>query len=167
MITATRKHQICCGHRVFGHEGKCKDLHGHNYTFEMTLAAKNGLDEIGRVIDFSMIKFILCKWLEVNWDHKTLFHRDDPLYWSMITRLKDVCNVNALVSLPVNPTAENLAKYFVEDISCGLLLNTDVELIKCVVWETDKCCATYTKEEIKVNAEDTVGAGRRNMGKEK
>lgn len=28
---AHRYHDICMGHRVVGHEGKCRHLHGHNY----------------------------------------------------------------------------------------------------------------------------------------
>src|SRR5690606_40371968 len=55
MILAERYHDISCGHRVVGHEGKCRFLHGHNYRIHFTVAADQ-LDEIGRVVDFSVIK---------------------------------------------------------------------------------------------------------------
>ena len=67
-ITAERYHDISCGHRVVGHEGKCKNLHGHNYRFHFSIEA-NTLDNVGRVIDFSIIKqvlmFVLCFFFHV------------------------------------------------------------------------------------------------------
>ena len=38
MITATRRIQFAAGHRVFGHEGKCRYLHGHNFIAFVTAA---------------------------------------------------------------------------------------------------------------------------------
>ena len=70
-ITATRYHDISCGHRVSGHESKCQFLHGHNYRFHFTVEGSK-LDALGRVMDFGVIKSILCEWLEENWDHKFL-----------------------------------------------------------------------------------------------
>src|SRR4051794_11723126 len=62
----TRKHEIHCGHRVCGHEGKCRNLHGHAYVIHFTCEAE-GLDHLGRVIDFGLIKSLLCRWLEDTW----------------------------------------------------------------------------------------------------
>src|SRR5262249_22784820 len=55
MITATRRIQFAAGHRVFGHEGKCRYLHGHNFVALVTAAADD-LDAVGRVIDFGVLK---------------------------------------------------------------------------------------------------------------
>ena len=54
MITCTRRIQFCAGHRVMGHEGKCRNLHGHNYVVFVTAQADE-LDSVGRVIDFSVL----------------------------------------------------------------------------------------------------------------
>ena len=35
-----RSHEICAGHRVVGHESKCRMLHGHNYVFHFHVAPK-------------------------------------------------------------------------------------------------------------------------------
>ncbi len=51
MIFAERYHDISCGHRVCGHENKCKHLHGHNYRIHFKVSGQ-GLDDIGRVLDF-------------------------------------------------------------------------------------------------------------------
>ncbi|MCE2713605.1 MAG: 6-carboxytetrahydropterin synthase, partial [Cryomorphaceae bacterium] len=101
-ITATRFHDFCAGHRVLGHENKCRHLHGHNYRVHFTIQAIDGLDSIGRVLDFSVIKTLLCDWLELNWDHKTLLYREDPL----VKELQKI-TPDDIVTVPFNPTAEN------------------------------------------------------------
>ena len=76
-----RYHDISCGHRVYGHEGKCRHLHGHNYRVHFTCVAESGqLDTLGRVIDFGEIKSRLCMWLEDNWDHHFLMGTEDQCW---------------------------------------------------------------------------------------
>ena len=76
MWTASRYHDFSTGHRVYGHENKCAHAHGHNYRVHFHCAG--GLDNVGRVIDFSVIKDKLCNWLEDNWDHKFILWEKDP-----------------------------------------------------------------------------------------
>ena len=71
MITAERYHDISMGHRVVGHENKCRHLHGHNYRIHFVCEASS-LDALGRVIDFGEINDRLCEWLEEHWDHRTI-----------------------------------------------------------------------------------------------
>lgn len=130
-ISAVRYHDICMGHRVVGHEGKCKNLHGHNYRFTFHCVAKS-LDSVGRVIDFSCIKSTLCQWLEDNWDHKMLLWENDP----SLHQLERIDNT--VVCFPYNPTAENIGKYLLESIA-PTLLPDGVVLEKVVVEETRKC----------------------------
>jgi 6-pyruvoyltetrahydropterin/6-carboxytetrahydropterin synthase len=141
--TAKRYHDISCGHRVHGHEGKCANLHGHNYRIFFTCAAfktDEELDNVGRVIDFSVIKQKLCMWLEDNWDHKMLMWEKDPL--AECVKLLDP----TVVIVSFNPTAENIAMYLVEVVGPELLGNTGVYLKHCEVEETRKCAATYEVE---------------------
>ena len=151
MITATRTHEIACGHRVYGHESKCSQLHGHNYRFELTVAADE-LDALGRVIDFGVIKSLLCGWLEDHWDHKTLLWTQDPLWMTMkqwaltLTGREQSQALSAVVCLPVNPTAENIAAHFGADVAPALLAGTVVRCVKVVVWETSKCSAAWVAE---------------------
>jgi len=112
----------------------------------LTLAPKNELDALGRVIDFSIIKVILCDWLENNWDHKMLLWNDDPLLWQL-KKFTPTVQFDSVIGLPCNPTVENIAEYFVENIAPGLLIHTDVQLVSVVLWETGKCSTTYTMKE--------------------
>ncbi len=137
MITATRFHDFCAGHRVAGHENKCAHLHGHNYRIHFTIAARQ-LDSIGRVMDFSVIKSKLCEWLEDNWDHKMILWEHDPL----LPNLKDLVP-DDIVSVPFNPTAENMAEYLCNVVAIDQLAGTGCVLIKCEIEETRKCKASY------------------------
>lgn len=134
-VTAERYHDLSCGHRVFGHEGKCAHLHGHNYRVTFTCAAEK-LDAVGRVIDFAVIKDKLCQWLELYWDHRFLvFDQDD---WAHTLQLLDPTGA---VVVPFNPTAENMAEYLLLIVGPLQLRGTGVKLIGVRVEETRKCAA--------------------------
>lgn len=137
MITATRYHDISCGHRVVGHGGKCALLHGHNYRIHFTVRAVEALDSVGRVLDFSVIKHLLCGWLEVAWDHKTLLWVEDPVWQAIEPHLPH----GSIVLVPFNPTAENIAEYLLK-IMGPKRLPEGVKLIRVQVDETRKCSAT-------------------------
>ena len=78
-IQAARKFHFCTGHRVFGHESKCANMHGHNYILWVHVEA-NELDSLGRVIDFSVLKEKIDPWLQEMWDHTFLiFDQDSEL----------------------------------------------------------------------------------------
>lgn len=136
IITATRLHDFSYGHRVCGHENKCAHLHGHNGRITFVCTAEK-LDTVGRVLDFSEIKSSLCEWLEQVWDHKFLIFENDPLKTVLVQ--SDPAGV---VSVPFNPTAENMAIYLLNVIGPQQLEGTGVRLIKVVVEETRKCSAS-------------------------
>lgn len=138
---AERYHDISCGHRVFGHESKCKHLHGHNYRVTFTCDA-NALDDVGRVIDFSAIKSRLCMWLEDAWDHKFLFWEKDPFALTFSSFDPD-----GVVLVPFNPTAENMAQYLLQVVGPLQLEGTGVRLLSVKVEETRKCSATATRDD--------------------
>lgn len=132
--TADRYHDISCGHRVVGHEGKCRLFHGHNYRVHFVIDAPM-LDSVGRKLDFSVIKDRLCMWLEDNWDHRFLMWEKDPALGAMWAI------DNSIVELPFNPTAENMAEYLLLVIGPQQLLGTAAQLISVRVEETRKCAA--------------------------
>lgn len=136
MITVERYHDISTGHRVYGHEGKCAHLHGHNYRIHFKVSGEK--DSVGRVLDFSLIKSKLCMWLEKNWDHKFLLWKDDPAVAQVFA-----VDPEGLVLAPFNPTAENMAQYLVEVIGPEQLEGTGCKLIEVKIEETAKCSASY------------------------
>lgn len=137
MTTAERYHDISVGHKVTGHENKCRFLHGHNYRIHFKIGSDQ-LDSIGRVLDFSVIKEKLCMWLENNFDHKFLIWKNDPLVSDLIK-----IDSESIVIVPFNPTAENIAQYLVNEIAPIQLEGSGCRLIECRVEETRKCSATF------------------------
>jgi 6-pyruvoyltetrahydropterin/6-carboxytetrahydropterin synthase len=135
-LTVSRYHDISCGHRVAGHESKCRHLHGHNYRITFTCEAE-ALDALGRVIDFSEIKSKLCEWLESNWDHRFLVFADDPLRKKL-----EAVDSDSIVAVPFNPTAENMADFLLRMVGPSLLYETQVRLARVEVEETRKCSAS-------------------------
>ena len=140
MQTADRFHDWSAGHRVYQHESRCSMLHGHNYRTHFVISAPK-LDSIGRVLDFSVIKNLLCQFLEDEWDHRFLIWREDP--WALA-----LCAIDpkGVVVVPFNPTAENLAQYLCEVIGPERLAGTGAELISVRIEETRKCAASFIRE---------------------
>lgn len=156
---ASRYHDISCGHRVVGHENKCRHLHGHNYRIHFHCQADVGvesLDKIGRVIDFGEIKSRLCMWVENNWDHKFLAWEYDSVMRSAQSALQQLEHVSqehnnseqtfyeSIVWTPFNPTAENMAEYLVTVVGPEQLAGTGIKLVEVVIEETAKCHASFS-----------------------
>jgi 6-pyruvoyltetrahydropterin/6-carboxytetrahydropterin synthase len=137
-ITITRRLEFDAGHRVVNHESKCATLHGHRYVVEIVATAPN-LDGIGRVIDFSVLKQKIGKWLDDNWDHTCVLYKEDTE------------TIQALFKLPRakdpfvtdwNPTAENMAAFLLREVCPRELEGTGVTVTEVIVWETPNCRAT-------------------------
>lgn len=152
--TAERYHDISTGHRVVGHENKCRHLHGHNYRIHFVCQAQQGvesLDKVGRVIDFGVIKEKLCMWVENNWDHKFLAWEHDTMIKALYhtgapgnMEFKDAQMFQeSIVFVPFNPTAENMAQHLVEVIGPQQLAGTGVTLVSVRIEETAKCSASF------------------------
>lgn len=148
-ISVSRYHDFSYGHRVTGHEGKCCNLHGHNGRVTFTCAAIDHLDHVGRVIDFGVIKDTLCNWVEENWDHNFLLWEQDPKHAQLFELFPE-----SIVSVPFNPTAENMADFLLLTIGPRLLKGKGVELLSVKMEETRKCSATSSKSPLYLTADE-------------
>lgn len=136
MVTITRRLEFDAAHRVLGHEGKCRFLHGHRYRVELTVKATE-LDSLGRVIDFGVIKEKVGGWIDDYLDHNLLLNRDDP----QLSHLQKTEERLPYV-MQGNPTAENIAKEICEKAVSLLPLELTVTNVR--VFETPNCYADYT-----------------------
>jgi len=150
MYAITRRLEFDAGHRVLNHEGKCKNLHGHRYVVDVTVSSF-GLDDLGRVVDFSVIKAKLGTWIDDMLDHNMLLHPDDPLLNQPAIDFDTPLEVaEALVGrapyvMPAdiaNPTAENIA-HLLYDVAVELLTTSGLMIESVRVWETPNCYADY------------------------
>ena len=123
MFEVTVSAGFSSGHYLRNYQGKCENPHGHNYKVLVTLQGET-LDEAGLLLDFKLLKQVLRPVVEYL-DHQ------------MINELKpfDV----------VNPSAENLAKYFYDETAKQMLEMTAgrVRVKDCTMYETDTSFATY------------------------
>jgi 6-pyruvoyltetrahydropterin/6-carboxytetrahydropterin synthase len=124
MFEVSVEETFAAGHALRGYRGKCENVHGHNYRVRAIVAGE-ALDAAGLLVDFVDLKQILRAIIE-NLDHR--FLNDVPPFDTM------------------NPTAENMAQYFHQEMSRrldGAGRPNPVRVAEVKVWETDTATATY------------------------
>ena len=159
-ITVVRQVKFCAGHRLLGHEGKCANLHGHNYTAQFYVTG-NETDELGRVVDFAVINKLFKGWIDENWDHGMLVWDQDQEAITAVSAMSK----NRLFCMPYNPTAENMAKYLLCEVAPDLVKQIDdydVSVTKVVIRETENSAAIVSSnpsspDGISVEAISTAG----------
>jgi 6-pyruvoyltetrahydropterin/6-carboxytetrahydropterin synthase len=109
-------------HSLRNYPGDCSRLHGHNWGVEV-MVYSNKLDEKGIAIDFR----------EIKKQTKVVVKRLDHQY------LNEIKPFNVL-----NPTAENIAKYFFDEVG-SLINNQDVGVKEVTIWETPRASVTYSE----------------------
>ena len=122
MFQVSVEETFSAGHALRGYHGKCENPHGHNYKVRI-LVEGPGLDSTGLLCDFTHLKGVLREIIG-GVDHR--FLNDQPPF--------DV----------VNPSAENLARFFYDQTSSRLReLPEEARIAAVTVWETDVTSATY------------------------
>jgi len=112
---------FAAGHALRNYHGKCENVHGHNYRVEVTVQGE-ALDSAGLLVDFVELKRLMNGVID-RLDHQFL---------------NEVAPFDVL-----NPSAENLAKYFWDEISRDLHAPTPVRVSEVKIWETDTSIAVY------------------------
>jgi 6-pyruvoyltetrahydropterin/6-carboxytetrahydropterin synthase len=123
MFEVTVQAEFSSGHYLREYYGKCENPHGHNYRVRVTLIGPQ-LDESGLLLDFKLLKQVLRPTVDYL-DHQ------------MINDLEPFTTIN--------PSAENLARFFFERTSSQLHEMTQgrVRVRDCVVFETETSFARY------------------------
>lgn len=148
MPLIVQRFEFDAGHRVLGHAGKCRHLHGHRYVAEVLIGAVE-LDDLSMVMDFGKIKLLIGAWIDTNWDHNMILHPDDNLVrdgqFEPLIRdfLEDTYGGRYPYIMPANtnPTAEALARELY--LACDDLLTEPVNVLHVRLWETPNCSAVY------------------------
>jgi len=125
MFEVTVEDSFAAGHYLRNYRGKCENPHGHNYKIRVTLAG-NELDRAGLLLDFKDLRDVMK-------------HVIDRLDHQMINDIQPFTELN--------PSAENLAKYFYDETNDSLRSSTNGRVwVKTVtVFETDTTTATYSE----------------------
>lgn len=125
MFEVSVEETFSAGHALRGYRGKCENPHGHNYRVRVTVEGPK-LDSRGLLCDFTQLKQVIREIIG-GLDHQ--FMNDLEAFRT------------------VNPSAENLAKYFYDEVTKAM---KDVppggRVRDIVVWETDTASARYRPE---------------------
>lgn len=120
MFEVSVEYSFAAGHALRGYRGKCENVHGHNYKLQVSVAGEN-LNSIGLLMDFAELQ-------------------------SSIKKLADRLDHRFLNELPpfdqLNPSAENIAKYFCDGLQ-PLVQAQGLQMQAVTVWETDSTSATF------------------------
>ena len=122
MYEITVKHHFSGAHFLRGYRGKCENLHGHNWTVEVTLVGET-LDDNGILYDFCLLKDDISKIID-RLDHTLL--NDLPEFTSQ------------------NPSSELIAKFVFEKMNESIK-REGVTVSRVGVWESDSSHAVYHK----------------------
>jgi 6-pyruvoyltetrahydropterin/6-carboxytetrahydropterin synthase len=126
MFEVTVEDTFAAGHALRGYRGKCENPHGHNYKVRVRLAGET-LDGVGLLYDFKDLKGVMSE----------IIDRLDHQYLNDVEPFQEL-----------NPSAENLARYFYQEANHKLRAATDgrVRVKDVTVWETDTTTAKYFEE---------------------
>jgi 6-pyruvoyltetrahydropterin/6-carboxytetrahydropterin synthase len=120
MFEVAIDYSFSAGHALRDYKGKCENVHGHNYKVRVLVEGEN-VDSTGLLVDFIDLRQAVRKIVE-RLDHQFL---------------NDVAPFDQL-----NPSAENIALYFCQELQPSV--NQGGARVQAVtVWETDTSFATY------------------------
>jgi 6-pyruvoyltetrahydropterin/6-carboxytetrahydropterin synthase len=132
-------------HALYGHNGPCKNIHGHTYHLEVTVLGaplhKTGDSSDGMVMDFTDLKTIVEREIITHFDHALVLNEDSP--HKDLKSLKE--QFEKLIFLPVQPTCENLLMFFKNKLQH--FFNAHHQLIAVKLRETPKSYAEWRKED--------------------
>ncbi len=131
MFEVSVEETFAAGHALRGYRGKCENVHGHNYKVRVILQGQE-LGSIGLLFDFKDLKDAIMRTIR-DLDHQFL---------------NEVPPFDA-----VNPSAENLAKYFFDEITRLLAEGSPngnpsapCTIERVTVWETETTTASYLRD---------------------
>jgi 6-pyruvoyltetrahydropterin/6-carboxytetrahydropterin synthase len=122
MFTLCLKDSFAAAHRLVGYQGKCEELHGHNFFVDAFFCGEK-LGDDGLLLDFRILKDYLKDVLD-NLDHKYL--NEIPFFAERAS------------------SAEYIALYIFEEVEKQIKAK-GVSLKEIRVWESEKAYASYAR----------------------
>lgn len=142
-VRITKEFRFEMAHALFGHDGPCKNIHGHSYKLAITVKGEpnktfNSPKE-GMVIDFSDLKKIINTEIIQEFDHALVLSKNVPEV--LLKSLTD----HKLIVTDFQPTCENLVVFFAERLKERM--PDGVELQQLLLHETSTSYAGWYAED--------------------
>ena len=135
MTTVTKTVKFDAAHILTNHQGLCKNLHGHTYRVDVSVAQAED-DERDMVIDFKDLKGIANEVICDRFDHAFVYNTESAGEREIAAVVEK--NGMRTVAIPFRSTAENLAKLFYGELKLRIPGLSSVR-----VWETAESCAEF------------------------
>jgi len=104
-IRVTKKFSFEMAHALEGHDGKCRNIHGHSYYLFVTLIGKPIIEKDdpknGMVMDFADLKEIVNNEIINPLDHALMLYENSEF-------IKGIPSDQKLIITSYNPTCENM-----------------------------------------------------------
>jgi 6-pyruvoyltetrahydropterin/6-carboxytetrahydropterin synthase len=122
MFEVAVEQSFASAHALRNYKGRCENVHGHNWKVRVVIEGEK-LDPTGMLVDFLDVKSFMGEILD-RIDHQ--FLNEIPPFDS------------------INPSAENIAEYFYQQL-IGKFAETPVpvRIREVKIWETEIQSATY------------------------
>jgi len=121
MFEITIRKSFAAAHQLRDIGGKCEELHGHNFTVEVSAGGEKLNDE-GLLLDFRQLK----KWTN------ELLEELDHKYLNELPFFKDI-----------NPSSEIIARFMFERLS-EKTKTVNTPITRVTVWESEDARVTYS-----------------------
>ena len=135
MTTVTKTVRFDAAHVLTNHQGLCKNLHGHTYRVDVSVAQADG-DARDMVIDFKDLKRLATDVICARFDHAFIYNTESAGEREIAAVVEK--NGMRTVAIPFRSTAENLAKMFFTDLRAHI-----PGIVAVKVWETADSAAEY------------------------
>lgn len=139
IIRVTKSFTFEAAHALDGYNGKCKDIHGHSYEMEVTVAGKPSDDvyvsHCGMVIDFGDIKQVVKTEILPLFDHRLVLRNDSRFKGTIESLNEKIRFVN------YQPTCENMLLEIVDLLRPKF--SEEFQLIKVFLRETKTSYAEW------------------------
>ena len=135
MTTVTKTVKFDAAHVLTNHQGLCKNLHGHTYRVDVSVAQADGGGG-DMVIDFKDLKRIAEEVVCARFDHAFIYNTASPGEREIAAVVER--NGMRVAPMPFRSTAENLARLFFGELKARI-----PGLASVKVWETADSCAEY------------------------
>ena len=141
IIKITKQFSFEMAHALHNYDGLCRNIHGHSYKMDITLAGQPLHDETspknGMVMDFGDLKKLVNEEISSLLDHALVLNAKTDT--QLIEVLKQ--NYEKIVTVDFQPTTENLLNFIAEKIQTRL--PKDVKLSCVRLRETDTSYAEW------------------------
>ena len=136
-IRITKKFRFEAAHALYGYDGKCKNIHGHNYKLFVTVIGvptnDNSNAKEGMVMDFGDLKKIVNTQIIEKFDHSVIFNKNSP-HKELANNL--ISSGHKVIMADYQPTIEQMVVDFASKIIPKLPENIKLYSLKLEETET-------------------------------